>query len=60
MVVDHRNIKDWEEIQGLLAEAVFNGYVRGINDFRDHGISLESIGEEVDAMNQTLKEHYYE
>lgn len=58
-LVDHRGIVDWEEVQGLLAEAVFNGYVRGMSDFRDGVISFDHISEEVSGMNDELKERYY-
>ena len=57
---DYRNIVDWEKIQALLAEAVFNGYARGLNDYRNGSISMESIAEETSSMNEILKEHYYE
>ena len=57
---DYRNIVDWEKFQALLAEAVFNGYARGLNDYRNGAISMKSIEEETSSMNEILKEHYYE
>ena len=55
-----RLIPDWERIQALLAEAVFNGYVRGLKDFRDNTISFESLQDETNEMKEMLKKHYFE
>lgn len=59
-VIDHRGLVNWEKVQELLAEAVFNGYVRGVQDYKNEDISLDNICEEVEDFNKELKEHYYE
>lgn len=59
-IVDHRGIPQWEEIQELLVEATFNGYVRGIKDHKEGDISLDNIAEEVSQVNEQVREHFYE
>lgn len=59
-IVDHRGTPQWEEIQGLLVEATFNGYIRGLKDYKEGDVSLDNIAEEVSELNNQLKEHYYE
>lgn len=56
---EYRGNVDWETVQNLLVQATFNGYVRGLKDYRDEDISFENVKEEIDRISKELKEYYY-
>ena len=51
---------DWNKIRKLVTLAIYKGYVRGLQDYRDNTISLNNLREENEKFNEILKAHYYE